>query len=124
MILIIRKIKLRFRENWPIFWEIWEKSELLLGILGAKTNTFKETRTLFAGRRGDQCIIFRDQASTDPLWGPHLCKGPQIDLKRGSVSVFLKESYSHLCFFQGAGGSGLPVPFRIRTCIARYVSVQ
>ena len=26
-------------------------------------------RTLFAGRRGDQCIIFRNQGSTDPPWG-------------------------------------------------------
>ena len=26
-------------------------------------------RTLFAGRRGDQCIIFRDQGSTDPPGG-------------------------------------------------------
>ena len=25
--------------------------------------------TLFAGRRGDQCIIFRDQGSTDLPWG-------------------------------------------------------
>ena len=26
-------------------------------------------RTLFAGRRGDQCIIFRDLGSTDPAGG-------------------------------------------------------
>ena len=42
------------------------KAELFLGIWGAKANTFRETMTLFAGRRGDQCIIFRDQGSTDP----------------------------------------------------------
>ena len=35
--------------------------------LEAKANTFREMRTLFAGRRGDQCIIFRDLGSTDPL---------------------------------------------------------
>ena len=59
-----------FRENWFIFWGIWEEAELFLGIWGAKANTFRETRTLFAGRRGDQCIIFRDQGSTDhPPWG-------------------------------------------------------
>ena len=41
----------------------------MLGILGAKANTFRETRTLFAGRRGYQCIIFRDLGSTDPPLG-------------------------------------------------------
>ena len=29
-------------------------------------------RKLFAGRQGDQCIIFRDQGRTDPPGGPHL----------------------------------------------------
>ena len=49
-----------------IFWDL-EEAELFLGIWGAKANTFREMRTLFAGRREDQCIIFRDQGSTDPL---------------------------------------------------------
>ena len=53
------------------FWGLWGDAELFLGfgIWGAKANTFRETRTLFAGRRGDQCIIFRDQGSTDPPGG-------------------------------------------------------
>ena len=34
-----------------------------------KGNTFRETRTLFAERQGDRCIIFKDQGSTDPTWG-------------------------------------------------------
>ena len=55
-----------FRENWLIFWGILGEAGRFLGIWGAKANTFRETRTLFAGRRGDQCIIFRDQGSTDP----------------------------------------------------------
>ena len=49
----------------------WGEAELLLGICGAKANTFRETRKLFAGRRGDQCIIFRDQGAHTPPWGPH-----------------------------------------------------
>ena len=57
---------MRFRENWHIFLEIWGEAELFLGVWGAKANTFRETRKLFAGRRGDQCIIFRDQGSTAP----------------------------------------------------------
>ena len=55
-------------------WGIWGEAELVLGIWGANANDFRETRILFAGRRGDQCIIFRDQGSTDPPppWGePH-----------------------------------------------------
>ena len=54
-------------ENWLIFWGRWGEAELFLGILGANANTFRGTRTLFSGRRGDQRIIFRDQGSTDPL---------------------------------------------------------
>ena len=45
------------------------ETELFLGIWGAKANTFRGTRRLFAGRRGDKYIIFRDQGSTDPPWG-------------------------------------------------------
>ena len=52
-----------------MFLGIWGEAELLLGILGAKANTFREMRTLFAGRWGDQCIIFRDQGSTDTPGG-------------------------------------------------------
>ena len=44
---------------------IWGEAELFLGIWGAKANTFRETRELFAGKRGDQCIIFRDQGRTE-----------------------------------------------------------
>ena len=49
------------------------EAELFLGIWGAKANTFRETRKLFSGRRGDECIIFRDQGNTDPPHpgGPH-----------------------------------------------------
>ena len=67
MILILRKDKyILYRENWLIFLGIWGEAELFLGIWGVNANTFRETRTLFAGRPGDQCIIFRDQGSKDP----------------------------------------------------------
>ena len=56
-------------ENWLIFLGILGEAELFLGIWGAKANTFRETRILFAGIRGDQCIIFRNQGSTDPPGG-------------------------------------------------------
>ena len=57
----------------------WGEAELILGIERAKANTFRETRTLFAGRWGDQCIIFRDQGSTDPPpWGPLLLTRSQV----------------------------------------------
>ena len=58
-----------FRENWLICLGIWGEAELFLGIWGAKVNAFRETRQLFAGIRGDECIIFRDQESTDPPRG-------------------------------------------------------
>ena len=53
---------------------IWGEAELFKGIGGAKVNTFRDTRKLFAGRRGEEGIIFRDQGSTDALGGgPHRC---------------------------------------------------
>ena len=57
---------MHFRKNWLTFLGIWGEAELFLGIWRAKENTFRETRKLFAGTRGDLCIIFRDQGSTDP----------------------------------------------------------
>ena len=65
VILILRKDKYILGRI-GLYFLIWGEAELFLGIWGAKANTFRETRTLFAGRRGDQCIIFRDQGSTDP----------------------------------------------------------
>ena len=40
-------------------------AELILGICGERQNTFRELR-IFSGIWGDQCIIFREQGSTDP----------------------------------------------------------
>ena len=44
-----------------------EKLDYFLRIWGAHANTLREKRELFAGIWGDQCIIFRDKWSTDPL---------------------------------------------------------
>ena len=76
VILILRKDKYILGRIGLYFFGIWGEAKLFLGIWGAKANTFRETRTLFAERRGHQCIIFRDQGSTDPpppVW-PHLIK--------------------------------------------------
>ena len=70
------------------------EAELFLGIWGAKANTFRETRTLFAGRQGDQCIIFRDQGSTDPPGGP-------VDETELTVSNFmLKDHIEIICILE------------------------
>ena len=59
------KKKIHFRENRPLFLGIWGEAELILRIWGAKENTFRELRNFY-----HQCIIFRDQGSTDPGgWG-------------------------------------------------------
>ena len=56
-------------EPWLLYYlGIWGEAELFLGIWGAKANTFKETRELFAGRRGDECIISREHRPP-PLGG-------------------------------------------------------
>ena len=51
--------KIDFRENWLIFLGIWGEAELILRILGAKKNTFRELRNFLSGIWGDQCIIFQ-----------------------------------------------------------------
>ena len=61
--------KIHFRENWLIFLGIWGEAEQFLGIWGAKANNLRETRKLFSGIWGDQCIIFRDLGSTYPPGG-------------------------------------------------------
>ena len=38
-----------FMENWLIFLGIWGGAELILRILGAKENTFRELRIFFKG---------------------------------------------------------------------------
>ena len=74
--------KRHFRENCHIFLGIWGEAELILRILGAKENAFRELRNFFKGFGGDQCIIFRDQGSTDPPGGLYivLTNSPDVDL--------------------------------------------
>ena len=57
---------INFREDLLIFWGIWGEAKLILRIWGAKENIFGEQRYFLSGSWGDQCIIFRDQGSTDP----------------------------------------------------------
>ena len=65
--------KIHFRENRLIFLGIWGEAELFLKILGSKENTFRELNNFLSGVWGDQCIIFRDQGSTDSPEGHHKC---------------------------------------------------
>ena len=60
---------MHFRETFLIIWGIWGEAELILGICGARQNTFRERRIFFSGIWGDQCIILRELWSTDPPGG-------------------------------------------------------
>ena len=62
--------KLHFMENWLILLGIWGEAELILRTWRAKETIFRELLYFFSGIWGDQCIIFRDLGSTDPLGGP------------------------------------------------------
>ena len=57
--------KIHFWEHWLIRLGIWGEAEIILRIWGAKENTFRELRNFLSVIEGDQCIIFRDQGSTD-----------------------------------------------------------
>ena len=45
---------------------IWGEAELILRIWRAKEKYFQGAEEFSSGIWGDQCIIFRDQGSTDP----------------------------------------------------------
>ena len=70
MILILRKEKYILGRIDLYFWVSGEKLVYFLGFGEQRQNTFREPRQLFSGIWGDQCIIFRDQGSTDSPWGP------------------------------------------------------
>ena len=57
------------------------EAELISRILRAKENTFRELRNFLSGIWGDQCVIFGDQGSRDPL-------GDYDMLKMEGVPVF------------------------------------
>ena len=40
-------LKIHSRENWLIFWGISGEADSILGICGARQNTFRELRTFF-----------------------------------------------------------------------------
>ena len=69
VILILRKEKYILGRIDLYFWGFTEKLVFFLGILGAKAKYFREPRKLFSGIWRDQCIIFRDQGSTDSPGG-------------------------------------------------------
>ena len=75
----------------------WGEAELFLGIWGAKANTFRETRTLFSGRQGDQCIIFKDQGSKDV---PYIIQGRVLHVVGPDlgVKILLEENTSYRPF--------------------------
>ena len=75
VILILRKEKYILGRIDLYFWGFTEKLVFFLGILGAKAKYFREPRKLFSWIWRDQCIIFRDQGSTDPLGASFLAIG-------------------------------------------------
>ena len=44
----VKDRKIHFRENWLIFWGILGEAEFILGICGARQNTFRELRIFFS----------------------------------------------------------------------------
>ena len=55
--------KIQFRVNWLIFLGIWGEAELILGICGARQNTFREMKKFFQGFGEINALFY---GSTDP----------------------------------------------------------
>ena len=69
VILILRKEKHILGRIDLYFGGCGEKLVCFYGFGEQRQNTFREPRQLFSGIWGNQCIIFRDQGSTDPPGG-------------------------------------------------------
>ena len=91
---------------------IWGEAELFLGICGGKENTFREKRTLFAGRRGDQCINFQGSREHRPPLGASLFENDTNKIYQ--TGLILKYHHCRLVSMNegldgggGGGGGGL-----------------
>ena len=93
---------MHFRENWFIFLGIWGEAELILRIWGAKEKKLSGSR----GNLGDQCIIFRDKGSIDPL-------GPQYYIR---YALMCSADYTFARPSKSGGGKCLHVPRNKGAC--------
>ena len=63
--------KIPFRENWLIFYGIWEDAELIIRIVGAKENTFREVEEFSLRDLGRSMHFFQGSREHIPPCGPH-----------------------------------------------------
>ena len=68
MNLILQREKIHFRGNWLIFLGTLGEAEIILGICGARQNTFREPRIFF--RVMDTSMNYFKGAQIPPPWGP------------------------------------------------------
>ena len=61
--------KIHFRENWLICLGIWGEAGLILGIGGARQNTFRELREFFRDL-GRSMHYFKEARAHRPAWRP------------------------------------------------------
>ena len=87
--------KIHFREKWRIFWGILGEAELILWIGEQRKNTFRELRNFLSRIWGDQCIIFKDQGSTDPPPG-----GPQYGVVMALCCSELQSSVNEITIWK------------------------
>ena len=78
-----------------IFGDLGRSWSFFMGFGEQRQNTFGEPTQLFSGILGDQCIIFRDQGSTDPPGGPRESSPEKTDfdyMRKAKVQISL-----HIC---------------------------
>ena len=78
-----------------IFRDLGRSWSFFMGFGEQRQNIFREPRQLFSGIWGDQCIIFRDQGSTDPPGGPCESSPEKTDfdyMRKAKVQISL-----HIC---------------------------
>ena len=69
---LILEGKINFKENWLIFWGIWEEAELILRIWGAKENYFQGAEEFSFRDLGRSMNYFQGSREQRPPGGPHV----------------------------------------------------
>ena len=108
-----------------IFVDLGRSWSFFMGFGEQRQNTFREPRQLFSGILGDQCIIFRDQGSTDPPGGPRESSPEKTDfdyMRKAKVQISLHICIKWFAAILLVSLTTFQIEFESRPVCALYVS--